>query len=81
MDGTSKNWNSRHARLPQKKCGLVRARNRYNRDCQVEQDTHFVCSRSSGYHSVIPAKAGIQYLGVGSGSPFHSARNDGGDLA
>jgi len=28
--------------------------------------------------SVIPATAGIQYLGMDSGSPFHSARNDGG---
>ncbi len=27
--------------------------------------------------SVIPAKAGIQYLGLDSGSPFHCARNDG----
>jgi len=30
--------------------------------------------------AVIPANAGIQCLGVDSGSPFHSARNDGGGV-
>ena len=35
--------------------------------------------RLSNPPPVIPAKAGIQCLGVDSGSPFHSARNDGGE--
>jgi len=33
----SKKWNSRRARLPQKKCGLIEARNRYHRDSLVNQ--------------------------------------------
>ena len=33
--------------------------------------------RPSNPSTVIPAKAGIQCLGMDSGSPFHSARNDG----
>ena len=47
----------------------------------VNQLANPLCSSPSGYHSVIPAKAGIQYFGMDSGSPFHSARNDGEDLA
>ena len=35
-------------------------------------------SRPSNPPTVIPAKAGIHYLGMDSGSPFHSTRNDGG---
>jgi len=33
--------------------------------------------RPSNPPTVIPAKAGIHYLGMDSGPPFHSARNDG----
>ena len=33
--------------------------------------------RTANQTTVIPAKAGIQYLGMDSGSPLHSARTDG----
>jgi len=73
----SKKCDSRRAPLPKKKCGLIGARNGYHWHCLVDWHAPFLSSRSSGYHSVIPAKAGIQYLGMDSGSPFHYARNDG----
>jgi len=37
-----------------------------------------ISTHSEPTTAVIPANAGIQYLGMDSGSPFHSARNDGG---
>jgi len=37
-----------------------------------------VFQRMANRFTVIPAKAGIQYLGMDSGSPFHFARNNGG---
>ena len=36
-----------------------------------------ISTHSEPTTAVIPANAGIQYLGMDSGSPFHSARNDG----
>ena len=38
-----------------------------------------VFTRTANRSTVIPAKAGIQYLGMDSGSSFHCARNDGGE--